>query len=198
MQKRNNPDNKINFIRGELFGKMFLPDEESYLFKRQRVEKNMDNKFREIFKGKVVIVGIGNSLKGDDGVGLLVIEELKKRGCSIPCINAGVALESYMGKIIKESPDTVLIIDATHLGRSAGTWELLEPEDIIKSGFTTHDMSARMFLEYLQEVSGTKVYMLGIQPQNVDWGKEITEVLRERVEEIVNLIMEAEKCMNHI
>ena len=62
------------------------------------------------------------------------------------CIDAGSSPESYAGKIIKENPDTILFVDATHLDRAGGEYALLEVSDILKSGFTTHDLSPKLFL----------------------------------------------------
>ena len=38
----------------------------------------MKSVLKEIFKGKIVIVGVGNTLRGDDGFGPMLIEKLKK------------------------------------------------------------------------------------------------------------------------
>ena len=52
----------------------------------------------DILKGKIVIVGIGNILKGDDGLGPILSERLETV-LDIPCINAGSALENYIGRL---------------------------------------------------------------------------------------------------
>ena len=72
-------------------------------------------KLEDVFKGKVVIVGIGNTMKGDDGFGPALVERLSPKVKAV-CIDAGSAPENYTGKIVKEKPDTILIVDALHLG----------------------------------------------------------------------------------
>ena len=59
--------------------------------------------FEKIFKGKVVIVGVGNVLRGDDGLGPVFVERLKSK-VGVPCINAGNAFENYMGCLLYTSP----------------------------------------------------------------------------------------------
>lgn len=142
---------------------------------------------KDILKGKVVIVGIGNIMRGDDGFGPALIERLMGNIEAI-CIDAGSAPENYAGKITKEEPDTILIIDTVHLGKRAGEYEILEKEDIIKSGFTTHDISPNMFIEYLEKETGADIYMLGVQPQNVSFGEEMSDSVKKTLEEVPKLI----------
>ena len=150
----------------------------------------MENIFKNIFKGKVVIVGIGNILRGDDGFGPALIKEIKDSQ-KITCLDAGSAPENYTGKIIKEKPDTILIVDAVHLGRNAGEYDILKSSEIIKSGFTTHDLSPRMFLDYLEKETNANIYLLGIQPQNISLGEKMSTPVKKTLEDLTNLIKEA-------
>ena len=150
----------------------------------------MKNPFMNILKGKIVIVGIGNPLRGDDAFGPALIERLRgKRG--IVCIDAGSSPENYTGKIVQENPDVLLLVDAVDLGRQPGEYEILEKDAIIKSGFTTHDMSPRMCIEYLESQTTAPIYMLGIQPHNISLGEGLSDQVEKSLEEIIKFIMEA-------
>ncbi|MBU1630420.1 MAG: hydrogenase 3 maturation endopeptidase HyCI, partial [Candidatus Omnitrophica bacterium] len=133
----------------------------------------MKNNFKDILKGKVVIVGIGNILRGDDAFGPVFIEKIKEHIDAI-CIDAGNAPENYVGKIAKLKPDTILIVDAVHLDLKPGEYEILGKNDINKSGFTTHTLSPVMFIEYLEKEIDANIYILGIQPKNTSFGEEIS------------------------
>lgn len=146
--------------------------------------------FEDILKGKVVIVGIGNTLRGDDGCGPALIERLQGKINAV-CIDAGTAPENYTGKIIKEKPETILIVDAVHLGLTPGKYDILKGRDILKSGFTTHDMSPNMFIDYLSKETGAQVYMLGVQPKAVSFGDNMSRNMEEALKEIEKLIKEA-------
>ncbi|MFH1776973.1 MAG: hydrogenase 3 maturation endopeptidase HyCI [Candidatus Omnitrophota bacterium] len=147
----------------------------------------MNNIFEDILKGKIVIVGVGNTLRGDDGFGPMLIDRLKFN-TRLVCINAGSAPENYTGKIIKENPDTILIIDAVHLGLRPGEYDVLRPDEIIKSGFTTHDISPRMFIEFLQKETKADIYLLGVQPGNISFGAEISVEVKRTLEKIKALL----------
>ena len=147
------------------------------------------NIFTHLLKGKVVFIGIGNPLRGDDGFGPALIEKLK--GCTdAVCIDAGSAPENYAGKIIKENPDTIVIADATHLGKEPGEYEMLKKDDILKSGFTTHDQSPDMFIGYLEKETGADIYMLAVQPESVSFGEEMSGSVERAIEEIVSFLKE--------
>lgn len=144
----------------------------------------------EILKGKVVIVGIGNIMKGDDGFGPALIKRLDGKIKAV-CIDAGSAPENYTGAIAKHNPDTILLVDATHLELAPGRYEILTPEDILKSGFTTHDISPGMFIEYLESRTGARIFLLGVQPQNISLGKEMSDSVKTALDEITELIKNA-------
>lgn len=150
----------------------------------------MKTNFKDLLKGKVVILGIGNTLRGDDGFGPALINRLKGNVNAV-CIDAGSAPENHIGSIVKGKPDTILIVDCVHLGLMPGEYEFLKKSDILRCGFTTHDISPNMFIEYLEEETNARVYMLGIQPQSLSLGEEMSDSVKKRLDEISKLIKEA-------
>ena len=132
---------------------------------------------KDLFKGKIVIVGIGNLLRGDDGFGSSFIERLKEKTKNL-CIDAGSAPENYIGKIIKEKPNTILIVDAVHLDLAAGEYRLLNKSDILKCGFTPHDRSPHMFIDFLERETNANIYLLGVQPKDLSFGDQMSEPVK--------------------
>jgi hydrogenase 3 maturation protease len=153
----------------------------------------MKNIFKKILKGKVVIVGIGNTMRGDDSFGPVLIERLKGNIEAI-CINAGTSPENFTNKITREKPNTILIIDAVHLGLEAGEYKILQDSDIVKSGFTTHDISPSLFIEYLKQQTRADIYMLGVQPKNISFGAEMTPSLKKTIERLKKMIKESKNA----
>ncbi len=146
---------------------------------------------KQIFKKRTVIVGIGNVLKADDGLGPQLINNLKGKVRSL-CIDAGSAPENFGGKIIKENPEVILLVDAVHLGLKPGACELLTKEEILQSGFSTHDLSPKMFIGYLESQTQAQIYLLGIQPQSVKFAEVISPQVQKALTELTNLIKEAD------
>ena len=100
------------------------------------------------------------------------------------CIDAGSAPENYLGKIIKASPDVVLFIDAVDFNQEPGYYKILEQEEILKTGFTTHDLSPRMLIEYLATETKAKIYLLGIQPKDLGIGQELSLPVQKTLSEL--------------
>ena len=146
---------------------------------------------------KLVSIGIGNSLRGDDGFGPALIKQIQGKVGFI-CIDAGSAPEKFLGVIVKEEPDTILFVDAADLDLEPGQYRILEPVDIVKCGLTTHDMSSRMLIEFLENQTKANILMLGVQPQHVSLGEAMSKRLTETLNEIELLIQEAGSCMRPI
>ena len=157
---------------------------------QQRPLPRTSMNIRDIVKGKVVIVGIGNTLRGDDGFGPMLIEQLQEL---IPamCLDAGSAPENYTGKIIKAEPDTIILVDAVHLGKKPGDFEIIQKSDIAKCGFSTHDMSPNMFIEYLENQTNAQIHLIGVQPHSIAFGDEMSEPVTNAMNELVRLIKQA-------
>ncbi|MBU1124519.1 MAG: hydrogenase maturation protease, partial [Candidatus Omnitrophica bacterium] len=64
----------------------------------------------EHLHGKTVIVGIGNTLRSDDGAGSLLAARIKDK-TSFQVFDTGSSPENYLGKIIREKPDTIILVD---------------------------------------------------------------------------------------
>ncbi|MHC4647512.1 MAG: hydrogenase maturation protease, partial [Planctomycetota bacterium] len=76
---------------------------------------------RKLRSSRTVIVGIGNTLKGDDGAGPLICEHLSAAGVSAELIDAGTVPENYIQPIIRKAPENLVIVDAMEFGASPGT-----------------------------------------------------------------------------
>ena len=79
---------------------------------------------------RVLVAGIGNVLRGDDGFGVLVVEALNGSFGDDPSVTlvecgiAGVGLVQYL----MDGYDTLIIVDAVQRGGEAGRVLVLEPD----------------------------------------------------------------------
>lgn len=146
--------------------------------------------FKRILKGRVVIVGIGNVLRGDDGLGPELVQRLsyKVEAC---CINAGNALENHLGPIGRYNPDTVLLVDAMHLGLRPGDVRIVDPSRIEHAGLSTHDVSPCLFLDFLVEASNCNVFLLGVQPEGIEIGSGMSTAVQNTLDSLERELLEA-------
>ena len=143
-----------------------------------------------------VIVGIGNLLKGDDGVGPLVCEQLAGK-TSAELIDAGTVPENYIQPIIKKAPRNLLVIDAIDFGAPAGTIRIFEPEQLNSYALSTHTLSPRLFVDMVCQnlrrdpaLREPDVYFVGIQPAQTQLGESVSPQVSQAVQQLSKILAE--------
>jgi len=149
---------------------------------------NQLTKLKDRLQGKVSIVGIGNRLRGDDGIGPEILKRLNNPLPQLLLFDVGEAPENYLGKIVKQKPDTIVLIDAVDLSASPGTIKIIEKDDIRDESLSTHNASLNLVAKYLQKETSADIFLLGIQPKTTEFGKEISRPVRESLEKIVRML----------
>jgi hydrogenase maturation protease HycI len=125
--------------------------------------------------GKVVILGMGNTLSSDDAVGSILASRIKDK-VPYTVYDAGANPENYLGKIIKDKPDNIVIIDAVDFGAKPGDYAVLEGKDIKTVNlFATHNASISLTINYLQNNLKVDIIILAIQPKTVAFGDKISQ-----------------------
>ena len=115
-----------------------------------------------------LVLGIGNRLRGDDGVGALFAERCAARG--LAAIDCGDVPENHLARLARERPDLVIIADAADFGAEPGETAVFESEDLAGSGVATHGMPVGLIADHIKELCGARVLLLGFQPKNLGFG----------------------------
>lgn len=134
--------------------------------------------------GKVVIAGIGNTFRSDDGIGSLLAQRLKDK---IPYTVFDVASspENYLGKIIKEQPDNIILIDAVDFGGSPGEFREIDAEEVKTTNlFATHNSSIALVINYLQSNITADIIVLIIQPKILSLGDNLSPEVAHTLEKL--------------
>jgi len=138
---------------------------------------------------KTLIVGIGNTLKGDDGAGPLVCEQLDgKIGAEV--IDAGTVPENYIQPIIKKAPQNLFVIDAVDFGASPGTIKIFEPDQLDSFVISTHMLSPHVFVDMVCQSIKVDVSFLGIQPAQAEFGQSISPQVSRAIQELSHTLIE--------
>jgi hydrogenase 3 maturation protease len=122
-------------------------------------------------KTSILVLGIGNRLRGDDGVGSIVAEQLAQEGL-VPAIDCGEMPDNYISKVWQMKPDEVLLIDACDFkGRPGEVRVIAEAEfdRIPSSPLSTHQMPLPLLVAVMKTDPQVKcrVRLIGIQPQEI-------------------------------
>ena len=140
--------------------------------------ESLTQRLRKILAGKTLILGIGNRMREDDGVGPY-FASLCARSTSLEAFNCGEAPEKYIGKAIRENPDAVLLADAVDFGGEPGDVDLLDVAAIQGKGISTHDISLKLLADYLAKETHTNVAVLAFQPASTRLGRELSQKLKQ-------------------
>lgn len=132
---------------------------------------------------KILFVGIGNLLRMDDGAGAFISSAIKNRS-NISSLTVEVSLENYIGKINSLDPDILVLIDSVDMKMAPGSYKLLQVDQIEDLTFNTHNIS----LNRLSEFFRMPVFVLGIQPEKIDFGENMSYIVQKEAEKIINII----------
>jgi len=145
---------------------------------------------------KIAVLGVGNTAKGDDGAGAVCAGRLKRRippdSGRIVVIDGGEVPEHHTGEIRRFGPDLTLILDAAVAGRAPGTISVIERDAIAEDGISTHRISLRYLIRYLEETIGGAVCVLGIEPETIALTLRRTDLsaaVEKAVQEIADFIL---------
>jgi len=154
------------------------------------VDRDFLGQLEALHSSKVLILGIGNVLKGDDGAGPAVCEKLKSLEIRAEVMDAGTVPENYIGPIIKRSPENLLIVDATDFGATPGSIKLFETGQLSSYAFSTHTLSPHLFVDMIRKEIDVEVYLIGIQPEQVELGQPLSESVSRAVESLCRCLEE--------
>lgn len=132
---------------------------------------------------KILFVGIGNLLKKDDGAGVYISSNIKNTP-GVSTLTVEVSIENYIGKINSLNPDILVLIDCVDSGSTPGTCKLMSINQVNDLTFNTHNISLKKLSEFFK----MPVYLLGIQPEKVDFGENISYLVKEEADKIINII----------
>jgi hydrogenase 3 maturation protease len=134
-----------------------------------------------------LFVGIGNVLKTDDGAGVYISKKIKERG-NILSLTVEAGIENYIGKINSINPDILILVDCVDIKMAPGSIKLLTLNQILDITFNTHNISIKRLSDFFR----MKVYILGIQPEKVEFGENISYLVKTVANKIVKQINKKE------
>jgi len=148
---------------------------------------------------RLAVLGIGNPLKGDDAVGLSVIQNLSgKVPENVLLLECEVVPENYLSQIEEFKPTHVLMIDAAQINGEAGASRLISIEEIAGVTLSTHTLPLSFVAEIIKQNTGADVILLGIQPESIEFREGLSPKLQEATRRIADLIIkvikEADSC----
>ncbi len=152
---------------------------------------------------RAVVIGLGNPLMGDDGLGLAALERLRAQWRLAPgveLVDGGTWGLTLLPVI--EAADRLLLIDAIDTGGAPGTLHVLELAQIpryLATKISPHEVDLRDVLA-LAELRGTlpqDTVAIGLQPAAVTLSAELSDVVRLQLDELVTAVAQQLVAWGH-
>ena len=142
-----------------------------------------------------VVLGLGNRLMSDEGVGSLIIERFlaeADRYPSVDFIDAGTGGMSILHYIAGR--DKVLIVDCACMGTPPGTLKRFRPDEVKSVKKLTHqslhEADVLKIIELAEKLgfAPQQIIIFGIEPECVKPGQKLTETLTARINDYITAL----------
>ncbi|UCG94724.1 MAG: hydrogenase maturation protease [Candidatus Aerophobus sp.] len=144
---------------------------------------------------KVVVLGAGNLLLRDEGVGVHVIQKLREMEIAegIELVDGGTSILDSIPQA--EDVSKLIIVDAIKLGGKPGkTYRICVDDFLLKDakGMTSlHQLGVVETLAIAQKMGELPhTVIIGIEPKEIGYGLELSPEVKREMGKVVNLILE--------
>jgi len=148
-------------------------------------------KLRECCRGRVLLLGLGNDLFGDDGFGVRLAEQVAgavRDSSVLQAVVAGASPERFVSE--RGSWDNVIFADAVEMGQRPGSATILDAS-AIRARFpqvSTHKLSLGVLARYVESQGRARAWLLGVQPQTVAPGTPLSPPVASAVRALASAV----------
>ncbi|MHB1189137.1 HyaD/HybD family hydrogenase maturation endopeptidase [Thiobacillus sp.] len=155
---------------------------------------------------KTLVLGIGNTLLTDEGIGIHVLQALEPELANWPdvtLLDGGTLSFTLAGPI--EEADALIVVDAANIKSEPGDWTLLEGEEM--DAFLMSNRKASVHEVGLTDLRAIAILaghwpdkraMLAIQPQTIDWGETPTPAVAAAISPACTAIRDLIREWQHV
>jgi len=137
---------------------------------------------------------MGNLIYRDEGVGVHVIEEMKKMELPrhVELLDIGTSTMDLIGYL--DGVKKLIVIDAMKAGGTPGALYRCHPEDLLpkeEGPVSLHEIGLLETLAMAKK-KGLEIdtVVIGVEPKVFDWGMELSEEVKDRISDIIEAVLE--------
>jgi hydrogenase maturation protease len=143
----------------------------------------------------VAIIGIGNILLGDDGVGPYVVRTLEANyefGPNVQVLDVGTPALDFIDNLV--GMDAVILVDSVENERPAGTITLYRKEDILRHGVSVRmdphspALGESLLTADLMGICPKELLLVGITGRTYDAGCELSPEVSDAVDLAIDVV----------
>jgi len=142
-----------------------------------------------------VVLGIGNTLMQDEGVGVHAVKALVRRyelDLSVRVVDGGTSCMELLPTL--EGVDLLIVVDAVRMGQPPASVHRLEGDQVptfFKTKLSPHQVGLSDLLATLAFLGSTpeRIVLIGVQPVSLSLGMELSPEVKAQLEEMVRLVV---------
>ena len=143
---------------------------------------------------KILVLGVGNVLLTDEGIGVRALNELERRytfPANVELLDGGTAGIELLRHIRKR--DYLIIIDAMKCSQEPGTVVRVEGNDVpaaFRTRISPHQLGLSDLLAaaMLTDELPKKLVLFGVEPESIDIGLDLTDTVEESVDKLIGAV----------
>ena len=146
---------------------------------------NLSNRF--------AVIGLGNTLRRDDGIGILILESLRSfyKRDGVDYLNFGIASFDLLHRM--KEYDKILLIDGIDASLKPTEAKIFGLEEIAFSAKrlpgSSHELNLKNIFDLYKKLDiNTKIYVAGIQVMDSSFGEGISEILKKNLDKTIKEI----------
>ena len=140
---------------------------------------------------KVAIIGMGNPLMSDEGIGVVVVARLQQTPISetVDVLDLGTSGMSVLHQL--NGRDKVVFVDCAMMGEAPGTIRRFIPDDVVSQKLqprlSLHEGDLLNTLALARRLGSCpeQIVIFGIEPKIIDFGDQLSPELMENLEAYV-------------
>ena len=147
--------------------------------------------------GQTLIVGVGNRLMGDEGVGPRIVDSLSQLAMSahVRVLDCGCDLLNLVSHIGKQR--NIVVVDAVRAGGKPGQihrFDFSDFEAIKTKTHSAHQLKIADALKLLKQVypclAGCDITVIGIEPKTIELGTDLSKEVSKGVADLTKQVLE--------
>ncbi len=155
----------------------------------QSLSQEVRNALLPAHAGRTAYVLVGNSLRGDDGAGVFIAENLPADHDNIIIINAGDSPERIFHRVLEARPAKTVIIDAADFNGMPGEVRTFSHSRVHEAPLSTHRFPITVIAQLIEEDLSCEVHLVGIQIRCARLGSTMDPCVKENARAIIDCIL---------
>lgn len=147
-------------------------------------------------ESKVLVLGIGNLVMSDDGVGVKVVQKLQREyrfAETVEIMDGGTLGLDLLPKL--EGIERLIVVDAVETGEKPGTCIRLVGEELpiaLETKVSPHQMGVKDLLSVAELLGHAprEMVLIGVQPGSIEMDTELTPEVEVKVDELARMVLD--------